>query len=727
MADALYGASQAEWDALSRLNLPDLLPYIADPTLPIHPGSSLKPGQMGKVPSRWYSNAKGEGVGGILKWSSPDKVTTSVTDWASDPRHSAGMRMHRIKAFDIDVPDAELSAQIVEVLTEELGVMPHRYREGTGKCALLFRLRDNPRMKKDVIPLGDSTRGAIEILSQDQFMCMAGGYTKGGRYLWKDGVPDNLLDVPEIEVDDLIRVRRRLIKEFGRSNWDVPLQIGDHYIERSRIVDRFAEDPLVQYVQEKGHFVQYGTNGGVYVSCPWDHYHESETKATDAELFVKGTNDTKHYGFKCLHAHSRAPTGFTQPTHIDYMMAIGYKDVEVQSEFEILDIETPSERPQFTYGGRSQAILPEIGNVVAMLQWSEGSGYHVIYDEFRDAILYRKMTDLSWTNLKDTSYTEIRIHLSKVGIPMVGLDIIKEAVHYVASLNTINTAQQWLSGIQWDGVPRLDNLNHALFGLSDDYSRAVLRYLWTAMAGRAMSPGLKADMVPIFIGDQGLRKSSLIEAMAPDPAQFAKIKMDGRDADLSRQLRGKLIVEWDEMRGLNSRDAESIKSWVSQTKDEWIPKFKEFATTTQRQFLVCGTSNTDRILNDPTGARRWLPIHLQDFINVDYMIAHRHQLWAEARTIFVKDGVQWEDAERLAKAMHHDHTVRDPWVDLLSEFFDYNDNGWYETWNGTMLMTRALSLTPANVNVANQSRLQRTMTFMGFKEDKRGNFYRELA
>jgi predicted P-loop ATPase len=211
------------------------------------------------------------------------------------------------------------------------------------------------------------------------------------------------------------------------------------------------------------------------------------------------------------------------------------------------------------------------------------------------------------------------------------------------------------------------------------YHQAVCEYIWTGLAGRVLDPGCKADMVPILTGKQGLRKSSLVEALAPSPNEYTVVTLADRDDNLARQLRGRMIVEWDELRGLNSREAESLKGWVSRRKDDWIPKFKEFGTSMQRRFLLIGTANPKRFLNDPTGLRRWLPLKITKTIDVDYVLEHRNQLWAEARLMWLverertdattKTGVMWEQAEALAHGAQHDASIRDPWVDAVDAWF----------------------------------------------------------
>ena len=46
------------------------------------------------------------------------------------------------------------------------------------------------------------------------------------------------------------------------------------------------------------------------------------------------------------------------------------------------------------------------------------------------------------------------------------------------------------------------------------------------------------------------------------------------------------------------------------------------------------------------------------------------QLWAEARDLFTLVGVQWRGLEDLVKEAHAEHTITDPWQELLNSWLD---------------------------------------------------------
>ena len=111
-------------------------------------------------------------------------------------------------------------------------------------------------------------------------------------------------------------------------------------------------------------------------------------------------------------------------------------------------------------------------------------------------------------------------------------------------------------------------------GYSDTpYTRAVGQYLWSALAGRVLCPGVKADMVPVAVGAQGARKSTAVAAMAPAPEHFMEADLSRSDDDQARLMRGKLVIELAELNGLRTREAEHIKAFVSRTHEHWTPKY----------------------------------------------------------------------------------------------------------------------------------------------------------
>lgn len=324
--------------------------------------------------------------------------------------------------------------------------------------------------------------------------------------------------------------------------------------------------------------------------------------------------------------------------------------------------------------GRIEAT---IGNVLLALRSAEVCRSRIGHDRFNDELMLSPLGVDQWRMFTDEDYTRLREGLAKGGFKEIGRELMRDAVALVAQENAFDSAQVWLKGLpDHDGLPRCETFLHRYFGCEDTpYTRAVSMYMWSALAGRVLDPGCQADMAPTLVGKQSIGKTSGVKALVPDVSQFVEINLAHRDDNLARSLRGKLVGELGELRGLAGREAEDIKAWISRRHEEWVPKYKEFAVKFARRLVLIGTTNTDEFLVDSTGNRRWLPVQAGVLGRVDVaaIVADRNQLWAEARTLFDAQGVIWRDAESLAAHVHQDYMVRDAWADAVARWLDEQD------------------------------------------------------
>jgi hypothetical protein len=308
-------------------------------------------------------------------------------------------------------------------------------------------------------------------------------------------------------------------------------------------------------------------------------------------------------------------------------------------------------------------IEPTQANLLRLL-----ANYQLRYDEFRAT--YMGLFDGVVRVLDEADYARIQYKAEQMGFAKISTAMVRENVLMVCSNNTFDSAIEWGNSLVWDGVPRCETLLQKYFGADDTpYVTAASLYIASAMGGRLMEPGCKADAAIVLVGSQGAGKTVSINALAPMPDTFVEISLHSRDSDLSRHLRGKLVGELAELRGLKSKDAEDIKAWMSRTTEEWVPKYMEFTKTFKRRLTFWGSTNDNQFLNDVTGNRRWLPIKVNnpkpDLIKQDCL-----QIWAEAVDIFKNFGVLWQVVQELAEEARSEHFDEDPFVEDVREFLE---------------------------------------------------------
>lgn len=372
-------------------------------------------------------------------------------------------------------------------------------------------------------------------------------------------------------------------------------------------------------------------------------------------------------------------------------------------------------RPSYVTNPRGD-ILVTMDNMTKALSAGSECGMTIAYDSFKDEIVKSHDGGTNWAPFRDADYSRLRINLERIGFKPPTKEITREAVQFAAELNGFDSAQLWLNRLQWDGVPRVEGFFPTYWNTADSaYTRATGRYLWTALAGRVLDPGCKADMAPVAYGPQGARKSSGVAAIAPDPEFFAEISFGEKDADISRKMRGRLIAELAELRGLHTKDSESIKSFIARQFEDWTPKFKEFNTKFARRLVFFGTTNQQEFLSDETGNRRWLPLAVGE-VDVDGITRDRLQLWAEGRELFLRGGVDYKDAERLAAREHGTFMIHDSWEDAIHRWLETEEP---ESISSAAIFANVLLMTTREITRAHDMRLGKAMAALGYKKGRK--------
>jgi hypothetical protein len=276
--------------------------------------------------------------------------------------------------------------------------------------------------------------------------------------------------------------------------------------------------------------------------------------------------------------------------------------------------------------------------------------------------------------LLDDHFTRTADWLQQQGV-RVGKHVAADALLAVARANPYHPVCDYLDGLHWDGVPRLDNLLPQYFGAEDgELNRTLGAKFLVAGVARVRQPGCKVDCVLVLIADQGTYKSSGLRLLAVQDDWFVDHIGDVTNKDARLQLQGIWLLEDAEFR-TRRYNQESVKGFYTTQYDKFRPPYGRAVVNYPRQCILAASTNIETPLTDETGNRRYWPVRVKE-VDLAALKRDRDQLWAEAQARY-DAGEPWhldKRMERLAAAAQD--SAREPgvWEERIAAWLENPTN-----------------------------------------------------
>lgn len=354
---------------------------------------------------------------------------------------------------------------------------------------------------------------------------------------------------------------------------------------------------------------------------------------------------------------------------------------------------------------------------------------HVRYEECAGRIVCAgidpslgRFPDGEWSDEHTTALVVLadsqRLHVSPA--------MCDRAVALYAHMHSFNSLADFMAqcALAWDGVPRVNRFLATHWGAVDDAaSIAVSRVFLLSMAARGLQPGAKVDTCPVLIGEQGIRKSSGLEALA-GAEWFSGSPLPIGDKDAMQNIRGKLLWEFGEHASVNVRERNTVKAFLAQRSDRFRASYGRHAIDVPRTCTFASTTNEADVLNDPTGARRFLIANVT-CVDVDAILRDREQLLGEAATRVIDGEQHWPTRdEELALQPARDRAsaeaVTDPWEEPIAAWLDAKPAE-FEFELTRDLFTQAVPVEMAHVDKRAQMRAANVLRRLGWVRCQRGD------
>lgn len=331
---------------------------------------------------------------------------------------------------------------------------------------------------------------------------------------------------------------------------------------------------------------------------------------------------------------------------------------------------------EYTKSGKLQC---NIANIILILENDPALAGHIVHDLFtgmdsaKDGLPWNKNAN-QWT---DTDDANLRVWLEK-HYDITGKEKIADALTAVLTRHSYHPIRDYLSGLTWDGVPRLDRIIIDYMGAEDsELNRAMSRKHFVAAVARVFNPGCKYDYCLIMSGAEGIGKSTLLRVMGGRWFNDSITTLEGKEG--MEQLRRAWVVELGELSSIKRSDVEQVKAHLSKQVDIYRAAYARRVMEHPRQCVFCGTTNEALFLKGDTGNRRFwvIPVvaELRKYKDWSEAIRRdRDQLWAEA-VHYYKQGEPLylsEELEAQAKQRQQDFNDDndDPIVAMLDKYLN---------------------------------------------------------
>ncbi|MGN1105461.1 MAG: VapE domain-containing protein, partial [Huintestinicola sp.] len=275
-----------------------------------------------------------------------------------------------------------------------------------------------------------------------------------------------------------------------------------------------------------------------------------------------------------------------------------------------------------------------------------------------------------WTDADDDG---LLIYIEKL-LGIRTKTIVTSALNECWAQHPFHPVIDYLSHLKWDGIPRLEFLFQTYLGAEDNaYVRALSKMSFVAAITRIFSPGTKFDTAVVFVGPQGLGKTTFIRTMAKFPEWYTD-NIQTLDRSAIENIQGTWLVELGELSALKKNEVEEIKSFMSRQVDRARLSYGKYAVSLPRTCIFFGTTNTYSFLKDSTGERRFYPVDVgvvPPSKSVIYDLPNEvDQLWAEALYFYNLRTPLILSPELLtyAKTVQEDHYERSEKQGLIEEF-----------------------------------------------------------
>ena len=227
---------------------------------------------------------------------------------------------------------------------------------------------------------------------------------------------------------------------------------------------------------------------------------------------------------------------------------------------------------------------------------------------------------LWWKPLTEEAQNDINSEAIREGIKVWPKDL--ERILISERIDTYDPVREWLTALpKWDGRDRLgelaDRVKTQTPGWRENFKIWMRSMVSQWRSGYDAMYG--AQMVLMFVGGQGTRKSTFMRMLLPKelmPFYIDRIDFTNKKEAL-RALSRFLLINIDEYDQISKSQTAYLKHLIQRTDVKERKMYSTVFEQQQRYAAFCATTNSLVPLKDESGSRRYMVVEVSDVIDTD--------------------------------------------------------------------------------------------------------------
>ena len=237
-----------------------------------------------------------------------------------------------------------------------------------------------------------------------------------------------------------------------------------------------------------------------------------------------------------------------------------------------------------------------------------------------------------------------------------------------------NPIKEYIESLKYNGQSNIEKIVESLNSDTADLKWRVAMFKHWIVGMMESVYGKKCDLMMVLSGVQDSGKTEFFRQLLPQPLMryFSESQLDeGKDDKLL--MTQKLMIFDDEFAGKSKQDSKKMKLMLSSNTFSLRAPYGTKNMDYKRIALLCGTSNDEELLNDPTGNRRYVIFNIIGVNNFElYNSVDKEQIIAEAYFLWQKgltSKISREEKDIMNEATFEKHYESTIEHELIYKFY----------------------------------------------------------